>query len=73
MADKGLSMAAKEKYEGIFNFNREQLHESAEAYTLEQAKYWMAHQLALRRGTIPQAIWGYWKKHPQSYEIKKVA
>ena len=65
-------MASKEKYAGTFNINREVMEESTEAYTLEQAKYWMAHQLALRCGTIPQAIWGYWKTHPQSYEIRKV-
>ncbi len=63
---------AKNKYIGIFNINREILRESAEAYTQEQAKYWMAHQLALRCGVIPQAIWGYWRVHPNSFEIKKM-
>lgn len=64
-------MAAKIKYAGKFNINHEVLEESAEAYTAEQAKYWMAHQLALRCGVIPQAIWGYWKAHPNSFEIKR--
>lgn len=65
-------MAQKDKYAGKFNLNRETFEETAEAYTLAQAKYWMAHQLALRLGTIPQAIWGYWRTNPNSYEIKKV-
>lgn len=65
-------MAVKESYSGTFNISNEIVNETADAYSTEQAKFFMAQKLAIKRGVIPQAIWEYLKHNPLSYEIRKI-
>lgn len=62
----------KESYAGTFNISNEKIEKTADAYSSEQAKYLMIQEIALERGVIPQAVWGYIKKHPLSCEIRRV-
>lgn len=62
-------MAEKVLYAGTFNLNNEVINETAEAYSTEQAKFFMAQSIALQRGVIPQIVWAYFKKNPLSYKI----
>ena len=66
-------MASKHHYKGKFNLHQEVLQEEADAYSEEQAKFFMSQKIALKAGVFPQVVWEYLKKHPHSYEIVKQA
>ena len=65
-------MAQKESYVGKFNISNETIEKTYDAYSPEQAKFLMVQEIALERGVIPQAVWGYIKKHPLSCEIRRI-
>lgn len=64
-------MATKESFIGTFNISNEKIEKTSDAYSSEQAKFLMVQEIALERGVIPQAVWGYLKKHPLSCEIRR--
>ena len=64
--------AIKSSYTGKFNISRETLTEKADAYSAEQAKFFMSQKIALKAGVMPQVVWEYLKTHPNSYEITEV-
>lgn len=63
--------AIKSSYSGKFNISGEIIDETANAYSEEQAAFFMAHKIALRAGVLPFVAWQYIKTHPNCYQIKK--
>lgn len=63
-------MAEKKHYVGRFNICRDVLTESVDAYTERQALFLMCNALALKTGTIRQAVWQHLKAG-NTYEIKE--
>lgn len=64
--------AQKYSYYGKFNISGEDIKETADAYSEEQAKLFMSHKIALRARVFPSVVWNYLETHPNSYEIKMV-
>ena len=65
--------AIKKSYSGKFNISGEDIKETADAYSEEQAKLFMSQKIALKARVFPSVVWQYLKTHPNSYEIKMVS
>lgn len=64
--------AIKNSYSGKFNISGGVIDETADAYSEEQAKFFMSQKIALKAGVFPGFVWQYLKSHPNCYEIKMV-
>jgi hypothetical protein len=60
----------KHCWKGLFSFRSELKIEYAYAYTQRQAKFIMMRRLAKKQEVIPAVVFGYFKDHPNSYNIK---
>lgn len=62
-------MPSKSLFKGVFALNRETYIEYAHAFTPRQAYVVMARRIAKKQGVLPMVVLGYFKEHPNSYEI----
>jgi hypothetical protein len=62
-------MTVKNRWKGMFNFNRELYIKYAFAYSKDQAKIIMARRIAKEQEVLPVVVLGYLKEHPNSWEI----
>jgi hypothetical protein len=60
----------KKTWKGIFCYRNEMKVEYAYAYTQKQARFIMMRRLAKKQGVIPSVVFGYFKDHENSCEIK---
>lgn len=64
-------MAQKLPWVGTFNINNEKREVGVKAYSYAQAEMLMARKIAWKDKKSPDAIMGFLKSHPHSYEIKQ--
>ena len=60
----------KQTWKGLFCYRSEMKVEYAYAYSQAQAKLIMMRRLAKKQGVIPAVVFGYFKEHENSFEIK---